>query len=87
MKNEALIPDPNRARRRRARWTVLALVLGYVPMNLATDRWLPMASGAIWYFYMAALMVAWWFSLRIDWVRRDFQQRAPDPPRRDKTRP
>ena len=78
--------DPNAARRRRARWILLGLFLGFGPMNLATDRWLPAASSAVGYVYMAAVMLAWWFSVRIDWPRRDFQAREPEPPRRSDTR-
>ena len=78
-----LASDPHAARRRRARWTLLGLFLGFGPTNFATNRWLPVASSAIGYVYMAALLVARGFSLRIDWPRRDFQARTPDPPRRD----
>jgi hypothetical protein len=83
MKNEAPIgPDPHAARRQRARWIVLGLVVGYMPTNLAVERWLPRVSSAVWYLYMVALALAWWFSLRIDWPRRNFQVREPDPPPR-----
>ena len=75
-------PDPHAIRRRRARWIAGGLVLGYIPINLVVERWYPSASNVVWYLCAAALAVAWWFSLRIDTVRRNFQVRGPDPPSR-----
>lgn len=84
MANSGLPPDPHASRRRRAKWIVGGMALGYIPINLAGDRWWPSASKPVWLLYVGVMMVAWWCSLRIDWVRRDFQVRPPDPPRREK---
>jgi ABC-type multidrug transport system permease subunit len=79
--------DRARMRRTRARWTVAALFLAYIPVMLGLTRWLPSLATAGWYAWALAMMIAWFLSLNIDWPRRNFQVREPDRRDRRSTRP
>jgi len=73
--------DRTRLRRTRARWGVAVLAIGYFPLVLSVSRWLPSCETVVWYTWTLAMLVAWFRSFNIDWPRRNFQVREPDPPR------
>ena len=68
-------------RRTRAGWIVAALFVTYIPVMLAVTRWVPAWETAVFYVWGLALLIFWFRSLNIDWPRRNFQVREPDPPR------
>jgi hypothetical protein len=68
-------------RRTRARWTIAVLFIGYVPIMLGISRWIPSWETVVLYLWGLAMVVSWFRSLNIDWPRRNFQVREPDPPR------
>jgi len=73
--NDALL------RRNRARWTVAVLFIAYMPIMFGVSHWVPSWETVVFYVWGLAMLVAWFRSLNVDWPRRNFQVREPDPPR------
>ena len=68
-----------RARRtRRARWTVLGLLLCYFPVFVTLSRWVPTLTTPVWYTWCVAMFVGWFRALDIRFPRKNFQVREPD---------
>jgi hypothetical protein len=77
------LPDHRALQRRRAGWVFAALLVGYIPINLAVKHWVASASGVVFFLYAVALAVSRVLSLNVGWVRRKFQVRDRDPTRKD----
>lgn len=73
-------------RRSRSGLALVLLVLSYVPIMVGLSRWFPDVARPLGYIWAAATLVAWFRFLPIDWPRRNFNVRPPDPPRPSPTK-